>query len=78
MKYSTFIKNNNLRYVPRYVINATADVCSFYNAGTTLKSIVTKNYVAKMKKNSNYAHPCPYSVNNVDLYNKPRVIFKKG
>lgn len=54
------VRNNNMRYVPRYIINSTIDLCAGLAGDTSnpLAVIIVKF----LEKRSNFYHPCPLSV----------------
>lgn len=61
MKVTLYTKNTNLRYVPRFMINHTVDVCKAL-AGDKSDGLgkMVANY---LETYSNFAHPCPLQVN---------------
>lgn len=60
IKTTVYVKNNNLRYVPRYIINNTVDICAAMAGDMTNPlAILYKDYLSKT---SNFFHSCPLSV----------------
>lgn len=60
IKMTVFVRNDNMRYVPRYIINTTVDLCAAL-AGDTSNGLAVM-FVQHLKSTSNFYHPCPLSV----------------
>lgn len=60
IKMTLFIRNNNMRYVPRYVINTTVDLCAALAGDKSNGAGII--IAAWLKRTSNFYHPCPLSV----------------
>lgn len=63
VKLTTLVQNTNMRYVPRYLINATVDICAMLAGDTT--NPLSRMLVHGLAKHANFAHPCPLSVSLV-------------
>lgn len=58
-------KNTNLRYLSYMIHNYTIDLCAQF--GGTLSSPFADIFTNEFKKYSNIFHPCPFTVNTMEL-----------
>lgn len=59
-RVTAYVQNTNMRYVPRYIINATIDICK-HTAQTDIMPVLAQT-ISNMAENSNIVHPCPMKV----------------
>lgn len=60
VKVTVYVKNTNLRYVPRYVVNHTIDCCAALAGDSS--DPMGRLVMDDVRKYTNFNHPCPLSV----------------